>query len=114
MYHLLDAPLSMCVLMVVHLTAFYQGPKLVNVCQCTRCHPLLIICEQKSLNLWQHMGILCTRLEYDLVNANRVCPGIHKIGVRSAARSAVTTLGFVENNSKESMCVLYYYYMYLG
>ena len=31
------------------------------------------------------------RLEYELVDANRVCPGIHKVRVGPATRSVVAT-----------------------
>ena len=31
------------------------------------------------------------KLEYELVNVNRVCPGIHKARLRPATRSAVAT-----------------------
>ena len=30
-------------------------------------------------------------LEYELVDADRVCPGVHKVGVGPATRSAVAT-----------------------
>jgi len=32
---------------------------------------------------------LGTRLEYELVDANRVCPGVHKVRVENATKSAV-------------------------
>ena len=35
------------------------------------------------------MGSLRTRMEYDLGDANRVCPGIHKVIVRRAIRNVV-------------------------
>jgi len=40
-------------------------------------------------------GRLWTRLEHELVDANRVCPGIHKVRVGPATRSAVATCNYV-------------------
>jgi len=38
-----------------------------------------------------YMDSLQSRLEYELVGANNVCPDIHKVRVRPATRSVVAT-----------------------
>ena len=45
-----------------------------------------------SLALW-------TMLEYELVDANRVCQGIQKVRVEPATRSAVATCNYIEVNT---------------
>ena len=46
-----------------------------------------------TLVAYNYKSSLCMRLEYKLVDANRVCPGIHKVRVKPATWSMVATQG---------------------
>ena len=61
------------------------------------------MCAHSCFNYTLSSLVLWTTLEYELVDANRVCPDIKKVGVGPATRSVVATC-------IETKCNLYLYW----